>query len=132
MLVYFPATISELRQLANDGTVTVQSGWAITEALRTLDVSLDSDDWQYHVLYSAADQSLELPGNDGRRIVIAAEVDRASEVDDPGPGMVKVDAQIELDSVDAFYLDVPDASGEVDYEGDLAWFARQEIGDLAA
>ena len=106
MLVYFPATPTNLREFAHEGSTVVENGWAVTEALRALDASLHDDDWQYHVLYSAADYSVQMSGNDGRRIVVAADIDQAAAVDDPGPGQVRINTLIDLETVDAFYLDV--------------------------
>ena len=132
MLVYFPGTDENLRQLFEEKQTSLTHGWAVTEALRSVDKSLTDDDLEYHVTYSAADHCLQMPQFSGRRIVIAADVDKAAAVDDPGPGEIRVEVPISLELIDAFYVDVPDADGNFDHDEELAWFARQEISDLIA
>lgn len=132
MLVYFPGTDENLRQLLEENQTSLTHGWAVTEALRSVDKSLTDDDLEYHVTYSAADHCLQMPQFSGRRIVIAVDVDKAAAVDDPGPGEIRVEVPISLELIDAFYVDVPDADGNFDHDEELAWFARQEISDLIA
>lgn len=127
MLVYLPATVVDLRSLAAHGAVPLKSGWAVTDALRAVDPSLDEEDLEFHAAYSAADASAGQPEHDGRRMVVVADVGSLGALDIPEAGRVAICEPVGLDAVDAFLVDESD--GETDDEA-LSWFARQELEQL--
>lgn len=104
--VYVPATLSGLGEYDAAGAIP-----ASAERIVAPD---DAEESEYLALMSAADLSAGLPGVEGRRVVVVAEVA------DP-------DAGIPMADVVAVHAD-PEPFTDPDDE--LAWFATQEIADL--
>ncbi|GEP34829.1 hypothetical protein NSZ01_25970 [Nocardioides szechwanensis] len=106
MRVYVPASLDLLADWLAAATVP----WP-PDAIVADD---DDEESEYSALMAAADESAELIGRAGRRVVVVAEV--ATE---GGP--------IPMRQVVAAHADVTDFT---DPDDDLAWFATQEIPDL--
>lgn len=79
----------------------------------------DDEESEYAALMTAADLATGLGPTDGRRVVVVADVTGDGEGELP----VSAWAAVHADAVDR----APDA----DPDDDLAWFAVQEIPDLA-
>jgi hypothetical protein len=137
-------------------------GYAVTPALREWYASGDVEELEYVAMTHAARESLRLlaadPGAPRRRVVLAAEVNDGQvtangSFDDPA--VVVISGQVLLRDIASGHVDDPSASPEVaaavaalaaadtgdedarfavdGAEGhDLAWYATQELADLAA
>jgi len=123
---------------------------AVTPGLREWYATSQDEDLEYAAMARAADLALDA-AVDGRRVVVAVEVDAAvvRVVDDP-VGAVVLDA-LAADAVASFHIDaadavtavraareamasartgeVPDAVEDLD-DHELAWFAAQELDDV--
>lgn len=106
MRVYVPASLD----LLADWLVAATVPWP-PDAIVATD---DDEESEYAALMAAADESAELIGRVGRRVVVVAEV---AVEGDPIP----------MRQVVAAHADVADFT---DPDDDLAWFATQEIPDL--
>ncbi|MCD4533909.1 hypothetical protein LRP67_07435 [Nocardioides sp. cx-169] len=106
MRVYVPASLELLAEWLSAGEVP----WP-AEPISPAD---EDEEAEYAALMTAADESAELIGGAGRRVVVVAEV--ASE-----------GRPIPLRRVVAAHADVEDFT---DPDDDLAWFATQELPEL--
>jgi hypothetical protein len=137
-------------------------GYAVTPALREWYASGDVEELEYVAMTHAARESLRLlaanPGAPRRRVVLAAEVNDGQVTASGGfddPAVVVISGQVLLRDIASGHVDDPSASLEVaaavaalaaadtgdedarfavdGAEGhDLAWYATQELADLAA
>jgi hypothetical protein len=136
-------------------------GYAVTPALREWYASGDIEELEYAAMTHAARQALRLlaadPAAPRRRVVLAAEIpaDRVTtNVDDSDPALVAILGSVQLRDVVSGHVDDTAASGEIaaavdalaaadagdddarfavdTAEGrELAWYATQELSDLA-
>lgn len=140
MIVYVPATAAEAVRLRDGGSMPDRQGSAVTPALLAAAgfTPKDADDAGYTALCHAGVQAL-LAGPEAageRRLVLAADADRATDLDDPY-GAVEVTG-LTWDRVWALYLDEPDAAASVRKaaaavqpgESVAAAIGRPEVGAL--
>ncbi|MFI6031273.1 DUF6912 family protein [Amycolatopsis magusensis] len=159
MRVYLPATIATLRRLVEDGKFAPISGtgFALTPALRESYTSGDTEELEYAALLDAARASLRLIAAEDtdekdppRRVVISADVERATPRPDLDAAVVRVSGPVELTQIAAVHVDTAEAEaavvaaaavidaadlGDDDAEfalgeaedHELAWYAPQEL-----
>jgi hypothetical protein len=136
-------------------------GYAVTPALREWYASGDIEELEYAAMTHAARQALRLlaadPAAPRRRVVLAAEIPAhrvTTNVDDSDPALVAILGSVQLRDVVSGHVDDTAASGEIaaavdalaaadagdddarfavdTAEGrELAWYATQELADLA-
>ena len=134
--VYVPTTLTGLAAFLGDGGVgpAPVRARAVTAWLREAWPEADEEEWEYAALTAAADDSAALltAGETPRRVVLAADVESATETDDST--VVEVDSAFPMRLVKAVHADTEDiaraASYDPDAVSDLAWFGVQEIPDL--
>jgi hypothetical protein len=160
--VYVPATIDMLQRLVADGEVEVVSrtAFAVTAALREAYTAGDDEELAEVAMAEAARASLRLlaaHADDGssadlpvRRVVVAADVDGATQRPDLDDAVVRLAAPLSLKSVASVHVDLEVAEADVaravevidaadmgDEEAEfvlgdaedhqLAWYATQEL-----
>jgi hypothetical protein len=136
--VYVPATLTLLARYVEEGGVgpAPVAARAVTTWLRQAWPEGDEEEWEYAALSAAADDAAGLlgPEDPPRRVVLAADVDDV--VVQEGSSAVHVDSAFPMTVVRAVHVDTDDldraASYDPDRQGDLAWYAVQEIPDLLA
>ncbi|GAB3759498.1 DUF6912 family protein [Microlunatus parietis] len=116
MIVYVPATVAEAAALRDGGTLPDRRGSAVTPALLAAAgfTPKDAEDAGYTALTHAGVQALLLGLDESsgeRRLLLAADADRAKDLDDPY-GAVEVTG-LTWDRVWALYLDEPEAAAAV-------------------
>ncbi|MET3963027.1 hypothetical protein ABIE44_002961 [Marmoricola sp. OAE513] len=109
MRVYVPTTVAGLAAYVRSGSVP-------STAERFVPVD-DSEEAEYEALAEAAEVATGLLEEDGRRVVIVADVEDE-------------DAAFPLSQVEAVHADTEDVDPGEDDLPDLGWFATQEIPDL--
>jgi|tagenome__1003787_1003787.scaffolds.fasta_scaffold19168634_2 hypothetical protein len=134
MRVYLAVTAERLRALAGgDAGAGEWTGFAPLDSVRSDLGGLGDDELEYALSVAAGEASAALGSDDGppgRRLVVVADVDDGSVEPDPDvPGAVVVRAAIALRDVDAVLADSPELGAS---DGELGWFAAQEIADLLA
>ena len=112
MRVYQPTTLALLAEQHAAGAIVVTDDVVVAED--------DSEEAEYAALMTAADASAALLDGPGRRVVVAAELDR-----EPEPGWT-----VPLKRVVAVHADLEERPVGADPDEDLAWFATQEVADL--
>ncbi len=160
MRVYIPATLAMLRVLVESGELLPVSGtaFALTPMFRESYAAGDAEELEYAAMNEAARASLrllaaELDGDPAalpRRVVVAADVERARLRPDLDDAAVTVTGAVPASAVAAVHVDVAEAEnavraavavvdaadlGDPDAEfalGDaedhaMAWYATQEI-----
>ncbi len=157
-----PADVGQVRAGPADARPGPVPGFAVTPALREAYASGDSEELEYAALTAAARASLRLlaadPAAPPRRVVLAAELPAGQvrpDAPDDEPARVMVAAPVPLESLVSAHVDAPDAAADVrraaaaleaadagdadagfDVDGaeghELAWYATQELPDLAA
>lgn len=130
MRVYLPVTSTGLAAVVASREVPAPvRGHAVTEALRRAWPDGDEEQWEYAALMAAASDSLLLrsPEDRPRRHVLAVDVAEAAPASGEDPTAVEVADAVPFRDVAAAHVDTRD---DPDEDEDLAWFARQEIGDL--
>jgi hypothetical protein len=123
---YVPTTLGALEEAFARGTVPAGDWFVADDA---------SEDAEYAALMAAADDSAGLLGADDppRRVVLAVDVDSVWERDDSS--LVEVGSAFPFSLVRAVHADTEDLRGaayDPDEQGDLGWYALQEIPDLLA
>lgn len=129
--VYVPLTSTRLGELlATRRLEGPLAAHAVTGHLRAEWPEGDEDDWEYAAMTAAADASwtLRRDGDAPRRIVLAADVGQVS-ADPTDATTVEVPDGVGWSSVAALHVDTEDYHGDEDR--DLAWYATQEIVDVA-
>ena len=103
-----------------------RTGCAPTEELaRRLGPDADREEVEYAALHQAGEYA---PATTARRLVLAADVEPAQLAGaGDGWGGVTV-AGLRWSQVSALFADEPGATG--DHDGDLLWFAPQELDQL--
>jgi len=156
--VYVPSTLSMVKEIVASGGIGPGPivAHAVTDALRAEYPDGTDEDWEYAAMSAAAYESLALIAADDtmRRVVIAADSASVIPVERGDLTLVEVDEVIPEAKIAALLVDTEDAEPDVaaastalvDAEGgddaaltvvdrcmdrELAWFAGQEIGDLA-
>lgn len=157
--VYVPASFDMLESLVHNGQLHARGGWgfAVTPALRDFFVEGDEEELADVAFDEAARTSLQLlNGYEGRhahrRVVLAIDV-AATQADDMGEAVVKLDGPFAVDDVASIHVDVESTEpfvkaaieavdkadlGDEDAElvvGDcleipLAWYDVAELGML--
>jgi len=134
--IYVPATLRSLAGYVGDGGIgpAPVHARAVTAWLRQQWPEADEEEWEYAALVAAADDSAGLLTEDDpqRRVVLAADVD--SVLESEGSTLVEVHTAFPMRLVKAVHADTADleraASYDPEAQGDLAWYAAQEIPDL--
>lgn len=110
--VYLPSTLPTLA-----GAWTAEQ---LPDVAERLVAPEPTEEAEYDALLAAAEQSADLlaglPDGSRRRVVVVAEASGE-------------DAQVRWSDVVAVHVDLAD---DADPEGDLAWFATQEVGSILA
>lgn len=130
--VYVPLTSSSLATLVADGRLAGPvKAHAVTSALRDELPGADEEELEYAATYAAADESWDSRTDTDapRRFVAAVDVSVVTPLPDDIT-TVEVPAGITMATVAALHCDPADVTFE-QLEGELAWFATQEIADLA-
>ncbi len=133
--IYVPATLTLLERYYADGGIgpTPVRARGVTAWLREAWPEGDEEEWEYAALMAAADDSAGLLAEDDppRRVVLAVDVDSVLESEDSS--RVEVDSAFDFGQVRAVHADSEDLRGaayDPDEQGDLGWYALQEIPDL--
>ncbi|KQZ75224.1 DUF6912 family protein [Nocardioides sp. Root151] len=131
--VYLPLTAERLAALVADARLPGPlDAHAVTEGLRDSWPDGDDEGWEYAALSAAADESWSLRGVGARRIVVAADVGSVESRGMEGePTAVRVTGDLTWKHVAAAHVDVDDQTDATVEGSELAWFATQEIADLA-
>jgi len=128
---YVPLTSSSLASLVADGRLAGPvKAHAVTPALRAELPGADEEELEYAATYAAADESWDLRGESDspRRFVAAVDVPAVTPLPDDIT-TVEVPEGITMTHIAALHCDTSDVTFE-QLEGELAWFATQEIADL--
>jgi hypothetical protein len=158
MRVFVPATLPLLARWHAARVIDAPLGFAVTPALREWYAAGDAEELEYVALIHAAHESIRLltadPDAPARRIVVAAEAERAVPDAGVGPAAVRLATPLPFQRVAAVHADAAEepvvrtavaAIGAAD-AGDLhaqssldeaeavelSWYATQEIPDLLA
>lgn len=126
MRVYLPLTLPALAELHRTGETgpAPLTAYAVTPALREWYLAGGEEELEYAALTRAAQAALPLlagePKAPSRRVVLAAEVDAAGAVADPGPvpetgapGRVRLTRPVPLTEAAAVHVDGPEAEADV-------------------
>ena len=108
---YVPATRGRLADWYAAGAVPAGAERVLAPA--------DDEDSEYDALMTAAELAVALGPDDGRRVVVVAQVEDAA-----------AEGSLSLRHWVAVHCDVADRPADADPDDDLAWFATQEIPDL--
>jgi len=118
--VYIPLDRGGLESLARCGVIQAGGAYAVTPRLRESYDTDDIEELEYAAMTAAAVASTD---RNGRRIVVAADVESVSQPDEAGIGGVVVEDSVPLTAVASFHVaDDPD--------DELAWYATQELDRL--
>ncbi|HEU4512814.1 MAG TPA: hypothetical protein VFR87_06890 [Nocardioidaceae bacterium] len=132
--VYIPSSTTRLHDLLVSGGLgpVPLLAHAVTPELREALREVGEEEWEYDALVSAAQDSLGLIGEDElpRRVVVVAEADTVTSVEEGEESLVQVDTVIPLVKVVAVHVDSADAADDVSAARG-AWAAAQD-GDAAA
>lgn len=132
--VYVPSSIRRLQDLLVSGGLGPLPilAHAVTQELREALREVGEEEWEYDALMAAAQDSLGVMGEDDRplRVVIVAEAESVTPVEDGEESLVEVDAVIPLTAVVAVHVDSEDAADAV-AEARTVWAAAQD-GDAEA
>jgi hypothetical protein len=109
--VYVPATVVALGAYVRSGVVPSTTDRFVADD--------ETEEAEYAALAEAAEAALGLLDEDGRRVVIVADLDDE-------------DAAFGIDEIEAVHADTDDVDAGADPEDlpELGWFATQEIDDL--
>jgi hypothetical protein len=107
--LYLPSTLARLAEHLADGEIPAD----LPPELEPFVAASEDEEDEYAALAAAAEASAALAPEDGRRVVVVADVARE---DQPVPWRRVV----------AVHADLPGARPD----DDLAWFATQEVGQL--
>ena len=118
--VYIPLDRGGLERLAPSGVIRPGRAYAVTPGLRAAYATDDIEELEYAAMLRAAAASTD---GDGRRIVVAADVESVASADEAGAGVVVLAAAVPLSAVVSFHV------GD-DPEDELAWYATQELDQL--
>ena len=118
MRIFLPATLADLRTLAEGRPLEHRAAYAATSALAAAYPEADEEELEYAVLMAAAE---DCAGETA--IVIAADAD--ANADASTPGAVALAGEIGIERIASFHV----GSAADD---DLAWYATQELSDLIA
>jgi len=131
--VYVPLTSSGLADLVAVRVLPPATGHAVTDAVRRQWPDADDEELEYAALAAAAEASwlARGAGDRPRRHVLAVDVTRAEPAAEDDPSGVRLPEPTSWAAIAALHLDVEDVTDPAPGEGDLAWFATQEIPDLA-
>ncbi|MDI6911927.1 hypothetical protein [Nocardioides sp.] len=111
---YLPTTIAVLAEQYEQGA------FVVSDDVVVLASAADDEEAEYDALMTAAAVSAALVAGAGRRVVVVAELDRSPETGWTVP----------LKRVVAVHADTEDRPADADPDGDLGWFATQEIPQL--
>jgi len=152
--VYVPSTLRSLQQVLamrelGPGPFTAH---AVTEALRDAYADGGEEEWEYAAASAAGLASVGLLTGDepARRVVLALDVPRVSQVDSEDPTAVRLDDAVPFRRIAAVLADAVDAEADVArareavaagasdadvllercLAHELGWWATQEIGAL--
>ena len=141
--VYVPSSIRRLQDLLVSGGLGPLPilAHAVTQELREALREVGEEEWEYDALMAAAQDSLGVMGEEDRplRVVIVAEAESVTPVEDGEESLVEVDTVIPLTAVVAVHVDSEDAADTVAeaqkvlercLDHDLGWYATQEIPEL--
>ena len=109
MRIYVPTTLEDLAAFVSGGEVP-----ASAERYVAAD---ESEESEYDALAAAADDSADLLGGPGRRVVVVADV--------PDP-----DAAFAVSRIDAVHADADQVDPAAAHLPELGWYATQEIPQL--
>jgi len=107
--VYVPTTLDGLARLRDDGALPASTERYVADG--------EGEEQEYAALVAAAADSAALLDGPGRRVVVVADV-------------VDPDGAVPLPDVVAVHADPEDRPAGADPEGDLGWYATQEIDAL--
>lgn len=129
--VYVPVTRAQLAELVEVGNLAgPRAAHAVTQPLRAAWPGADEEELEYAALCAAAEASwtTRTPGA-LRRYVIAADVPvRVEQLPAEGSPETTVEiGGISIRDIASVHVDLQDP---VDLDGDLAWFAPQELVNL--
>lgn len=131
--VYLPLSAAGLRRLAQARTLEPAPAFAVTEEVRAADPTGDEEAWEYAALADAVDAAGELrEGEDGRRVVAAADVEEtavgpAAGTPDLAPSAVTVSEVVPLSAVVSFHVDEDTGAEDLD---DLLWYDVTELDEV--
>jgi hypothetical protein len=132
--VYIPSSSRRLHDLLVSGGLgpVPLLAHAVTPELREALREVGEEEWEYDALMAAAQDSLGLIGEDEppRRVVVVAEADSVTPVEEGEESLVQVEAVIPLAKVVAVHVDSDDAADDVS-AARLAWAGAQD-GDASA
>lgn len=152
--VYVPSSLHALRQIvaANELGPGPLSAHAVTSAVRDAYADGGEEEWEYAAASAAGLASVALLSGDepARRVVVAVDVSRVSQVDSEDPTAVRVDEAVAFRRIAAVLADAVDAEPDVARARDavasaasdadalvercltheLGWWATQEIDAL--
>lgn len=127
MRVYVPVSAVALSDLvASTRLPGPLAAHGVTAALRDAWPEADAEEAEYAALMAAAAGSRDA---DGRRRVVAVDATSVRELaDEADPTLVELDHGVSWAQLAAAHVDLQGGAGD---DEDLAWFATQEIADLA-
>ena len=129
--IYLPLTSAAVRALAERREVgpAPVAAFAVTDRLKSQIPGADREEWEYAALTDAVEAAgAARAGSAAKRVVAAADVDRAVvAVDDGGRATVSVSAPVSLSRVVSFHID--ENAGD---EGmaDLLWYDATELAEV--
>ncbi|UYM04057.1 wax ester/triacylglycerol synthase family O-acyltransferase [Solicola gregarius] len=115
--VFVPASPADLRTLAAGGAIAPGSAYAATRSLADEYPDADDEELVFAAMMAAAEDCTHEPA-----IVVAADLEAAET---STPGAVELANDLLLDRVAAFHVGSPS-------NGELGWYATQELDDLIA
>lgn len=155
--VYIPSTTTRLHDLLVSGGLgpVPLLAHAVTPELREALQEVGEEEWEYDALMAAAQDSLGLisENEQPRRVVVVAEADSVTPLEEGEESLVQVDTVIPLTKVVAVHVDSDDAAVDVSaargawaaaqggdasaqqvlercLDHELGWYAAQEIAGL--
>ena len=149
--IYVPGTPFLLRGWRETGQVEVAEAHAVTRALAAALDGADEEELAWSALTTAAQASLALPADDGRRLVLVVDARGAAAADDAeDPTRVRLEFPAAWKRAAAIHADLPDAAravtaareayaagspdaerlAEACLDHELGWFGVQELDDL--
>ena len=135
--VYLPLSAAQLEALAGPGqSVTPTIGYAVTDRLERAHPGADEEQLEYAAFQAAsAEAARRLAGKPERRVVAAADVDRAALVDEDAPdedapdelGRVRLGAPVLLRTIVSLHVDEQPGSDD-----GLQWYDVTELQSVRA
>jgi hypothetical protein len=128
--IYVPLNAPGARRLAADrqiGSGTLRA-FAVTERVERAAPTGDEEEWEYAALTEAIDAATTMRGTEGRRVVVAADVD-PSWVQEGGEtaASVRISSPVPLSRVVSFHVDESPGDEGMD---DLLWYDATELEEV--